>query len=215
MVVVLVWGGIIYGALARPPYLAHMAAQSGLGEFLYPNPMRTLIERLGGTYTAPRGLALYRLAPYAQDEAFARARNALADLPLRLPPPSEWAAGLPGWVTPHEAGTIEVSGDATQFGYQIISPVVPVAPATRYLLRLRFETIEGRVCAGVLSANQQRWLVAPDGTTPEYAFDSGDLDGIRVVVANCYGYDSGNPRSRFRLSGGSFGILSATKGATP
>ena len=115
------------------------------------------------------------------------------------------------WLTPLEAGAIDVSGDSTQFGYQVMSPVVPVTPGTRYLLRLRFETVEGRVCAGVLSGNQQRWLAAPNGTSAEYAFDSGDLDGIRVVIANCYGYDAGNPRSRFKLTGGSFGILSTPK----
>lgn len=207
--VAVVWAAIFYGALARPPYLSHMAAQAGLGEFLYPNPMRVLIESMGGTYEAPKGLALYRLMPYRFDEGLALARAALTDLPAPLPAPATWAPGMAEWLTPLEGGAIEVAGDSTQFGYQVMSPVVPVKPGTHYLLRLRFETVEGRVCAGVLSGNQQRWLVAPNGTSAEYAFDSGDLDGVRVVIANCYGYDGGNPRSRFKLTGGSFGILSA------
>lgn len=209
--VVAVWGTIFYGALARPPYLSHMAAQVGLGEYLYPNPMKALIERMGGTYDGPRGLALYRLMPYQLDEGLARARAALADLPARLPAPTEWSPGLPEWLKPLDSGAIEVSGDATQFGYQLMSPVVPVSPGTRYLVRLRFETLAGRVCGGVLTADQQRWLVSPDGNTVEYAFDSGDRDGFRVVMANCYGNDVGNPTSRFRLLGGSFGVLSAPK----
>lgn len=209
--VVAVWATIFYGALARPPYLSHMAAQVGLGEYLYPNPMKALTERLGGTYEGPRGLALYRLMRFQPDEGLARARAALADLPARLPAPTEWAPGVQEWLKPIEGGAVELAGDNTQFGYQVMSPVVPVTPGTHYLLRLRFETIEGRVCAGVLSANQQRWLAAPDGTTAEYAFDTGDLDGIRVVIANCYGSDSGNPQSRFRLMGGSFGVLTAPK----
>lgn len=214
LIVVFIWGLIVYGALARPPYLAFMSAQVGLGEFLYPNPMRALVERLGGTYEAPRGLPAYRLAPYRADDALGRARAALGDLPVPLPPVEEWAAGAGDWVRPVDTGGVEVTGDDSQFGYQIMSPVVPVMPGARHLLRLRFDVLEGRVCAGVLSGDQQRWLVAPDGTSVEYAFDTGELDAVRVVIANCYGYDAGNPRSRFRLSGGSLGVVIAP-GATP
>jgi hypothetical protein len=209
VLVVAVWAAVGYGALARPPYLSHMAAQAGLGEFLYPNPMKVLIESMGGTYEGPRGLALYRLMRYRADENLALARAALADLPGHLPAPAQWQPGVAEWLTPIAGGAIEIAGDSTQFGYQVMSPVVPVTAHTRYLLRLRFETVDGRICAGVLSGDQQRWLVAPDGTSVEYAFDSGDLDGIRVVLANCYGSESGNPRSRFKLIGGSFGIVSA------
>lgn len=209
--VVAVWATIFYGALARPPYLSHMAAQVGLGEYLYPNPMKALMERIGGTYNGPRGLAMYRLMPYQLDAGLSRARATLAELPAPLPAPTEWAPGVQEWLKPLDGGAIEVAGDSTQFGYQVMSPVVPVTPDTHYLVRLRFTTIAGRVCGGVLSADQQRWLVSPDGNTVEYAFNSGDRDGIRVVMANCYGSDVGNPQSRFRLLGGSFGVLSAPK----
>lgn len=209
VLLIVVWSAIFYSALARPPYLSHMAAQVGLGEFLYPNPMKVLVQSMGGTYEAPRGLALFRLMQYRADDSLALARAALADLPAPLPPAALWEPGVAEWLTRIEGGGIEVAGDSTQFGYQVMSPIVPVTPNTSYLLRLRFETVDGRVCAGVLSGNQQRWLVAPDGTSVEYAFNSGDLDGIRVVIANCYGYDAGNPRTRFKLMGGSFGIVSA------
>lgn len=207
--VVLIWGLVLYGALARPPYLAFMSAQVGLGEFLYPNPMRTLVEGLGGEYDAPRGLPAYRLAPYRPDDALGLARAALADLPAPLPPVETWVAGAGDWVRPADAGGIEVTGDDSQFGYQIMSPIVAVTPGATHLVRLRFEVLEGRVCAGVLSGDQQRWLVAPDGKSVEYSFDTGDLDAIRVVIANCYGYDAGNPRSRFRLTGGSFAVIAS------
>jgi hypothetical protein len=59
----------------------------------------------------------------------------------------------------------------------------------------------------VLSGDQQRWLVPPDGGSAEYVFDSGSVDAFRVVLANCYASDAGNPVSRFRLSGGSYGII--------
>ena len=209
--VVVVWATIFYGALARPAYLSHMSAQAGLGEYLYPNPMKMLMERLGRTYEPPEGLALYRLMRYQPDQSLALARTALGDLPTRLPAPAEWTSIVKEWATPAAAGAVDVAGDNTQFGYQLMSPVIRVTPGTKYLLRLRFETIAGRVCAGVLSADQQRWLVAPDGTTAEYAFDAGAFDGIIVVVANCYRGETDNPKTHFKLIGGSYAVVSAAK----
>ena len=204
--IVLVWGVLFYGALARPTYLAYMAAQSGLGESLYPNPMRAVVTRLGGTYTPPLGMAAYRLTPYRQVSAAARAT--LGDLPARLPPPSEWVPSDYDWVTPIVGG-VEVKGDATRSGYQIVSPIVAVRPNTRYLVRVSYDLLRGEVCGGILSSNQAAWLVAPNGAAIEYAFDSGALDGIRVALANCNAAEDGNPRSHFKLFGGSFAIIAA------
>lgn len=204
-----IWLTVFYGALARPPYLAYMAAQGGLGESLYPNPMRTLVERFGATYVLPPGLEAYRLAPYRQDQALANARAVLGELPAQLPPPSQWAPSAEDRVRTIDGATIEITGDATQSGYQIMSPAVPVKPDTRYVVRVRFDLIEGRVCGGLLTGDQQRWVVPPDGASAEYVFDSGSVDAVRVVLANCYSRDTGNPVSRFRLSGGSYGIIVA------
>ena len=208
LVIGAVWATIFYGALARPPYLSHMAAQSGLGNGLYPNPMRTLIEKTGGTYRQPRGLLLYQLMPYQPDEKIGSARGLLAALPLRLPPVEQWTvAGKGVSMTRLAGGGLEVAGDATQVGYQVISPVIPVRPSKQYLVRVRFEVNQGRVCAGVLSGDQQRWIVAADGATAEYAFDSANLDGVRLVLTNCYLQDTGNSKSRFRLFGGSYAAI--------
>jgi hypothetical protein len=204
--IVVVWGGIFYGALARPSYLAYMAAQSGLGESLYPNPMRELITRLGGTYSPPLGMAAYRLMPFRGTSATARA--ALGDLPAPLPPPADWVPSDYEWVKPI-AGGIEIEGDATRSGYQIVSPLVPVRPNTRYLVRIRFDVLRGEVCGGILTGNQGAWVVPPNPNYAEYAFDSGALDGVRVVLANCNAADEGNLRSHVRLFGGSYGSLGA------
>lgn len=204
--VIAAWAIVLYGALARPPYLAFMAAQGGLGESLYPNPMRTLIERAGGTYTPPPGLEAYRLAPFRQDQAMASARAALGALPVSLPAASEWALTVPDSARPIDGG-VEISGDSSLNGYQVMSPPVPLKPNLRYAVRVRFDVLEGRVCGGVLGDN--RWLVPPDGSTAEYVFDSGSVEGIRVVLANCNVRDAGNPVSRFRLFGGSYGIIVA------
>jgi hypothetical protein len=210
LLVVAMWAMIGYGALARPPYLSHLAAQAGLGEFLYPNPMKTLVESLGGTYEPPKGLALYRLAPYQQDDSMAFLRTQLTDLPGRLPPVADWEAVGDGTeITALDGGGLEVVGDTTEFGYQLMSPPVQVQPSRRYLLRVRYEAREGRLCAGVLSGDQQRWLAAPDGSTAEYAFESGEFDTIRVVIANCQRPDADRERTRFRLHGGSYALVSA------
>jgi hypothetical protein len=204
--VIAAWGVLFYDALARPPYLAYMAAQSGLGESLYPNPMRALVTRLGGTYTPPLGMAAYRLTPFRG--ATGNTRAALGDLPAPLPPPSEWVPSDYEWVTTI-AGGVEVNGDATRSGYQIMSPPVGVRPNTRYIVRVKFDLLAGDVCGGILSGDQATWLVAPIAGNAEYAFDSGARDGIRVVLANCNAAEDGNPRSHFKLFGGSFGIISA------
>lgn len=206
--VALVWSIVFYAALARPAYLTHMAAQSGLGEFLYPNPMRALVEKLGGTYNAPAGMAEYRLRPVDRDETVGAVRDVLGDLPNPLPPPAKWVTSADGiTVTPAPDGSVVIDGDATQYGYQLESPVIAVRPGESYLVRVKYQTEAGRVCAGILVADRSRWVVSPDGRTPELAFQSGDLSGVRVVLANCHAYDLSNPRTRVRLLGGSYSAL--------
>jgi len=211
LVTAAVWLTIFYGALARPAYLAHMSAQAGLGENLYPDPMAALMQQLGYAYEAPTGMAMYRLKPLRANDSLADVREALTPLPNALPPLDQWQLTAPDSPKVLRAGSLAMVGDDTQFGYQLMSPPFPVAPNTKHLVRLRFEVIEGRVCGGVLSGDQQRWLVPPDGTTAEYVFDSAAVDAVRVVVANCYRFEGKNPRSRFRIFGGSYAALAPPK----
>lgn len=204
----MVWLAVLYAALARPAYLTHMSAQVGLGEFLYPNPMRSLLEKLGGTYDAPAGMAEYRLRPVDRDEGVRNVRNLLAELPNPLPRPVLWTKTSEAFVmTEAPDGVIELEGDATQYGYQLESPLIALRPGESYLVRLRYEVLAGRVCAGILSGDRSRWVVAPDGTTPELAFDAGTMAAVTVVLANCHPYDLSNPRTRLKLLGGSYSSL--------
>lgn len=208
--VVAVWMVILYGALARPAYLAYMSAQAGLGNLLYPNPMKTLVEKLGGTYTTPTGIVAYPLMPMSHDDDVEAARGLLPALPNALPPLDQWqVTAAESTMAASPGGGLDVHGDNTQFGYQLMSPPVPIRPSTTYLFRVRYTTEEGRVCAGILAGDQQRWIVPPDGATVEFRFDSNQIDAVRVVIANCYAADSGNPRSRISVSGGSYGVLTA------
>lgn len=206
--VLMVWGVIFYGALERPTYLSHMAAQAGLGENLYPNPMRKLVEKLGMTYSQPQGLAIYRLMPYRRDDVMGQARSHLADLPGQLPLLSQWTSNSDSIViTPIPGGGIEVNGDKSLGGYQIMSPPIAVKPSRSYILRIKFEMMSGRVCVGLLTGDQQRWVVPPDGDSVEYPFDSTGIDTVRIVMANCNVSDLGNPNSQFKVTGGSYGVL--------
>ncbi len=206
-VIAVVWLLLLYGALARPPYLAYMAAQSGLGSQIYPNPLRALSEVLGVSYQSPSGMLAYPLMPFRHDDGVATARGLLAALPNALPPIDQWQAVTGQASAPARQGGIAYAGDDTQTGYQVMSPPIPLAANATYLVRVKFEVTEGRVCAGILTADQQRWLVPPDGVTAELSFQSGAVDAMRVVLANCYPLDSGNPASRFRVTGGSFARL--------
>jgi hypothetical protein len=145
--------------------------------------------------------------PYKRDEEIATARRGLAPLPNPLPPLDQWTNASAGGEVTTTPKSIEMKGDTTQFGYQLMSPPIPVRPDSHYLLRVRFEVSQGRVCAGVLTGNQQRWVVPPDGSTAEQAFDTGPVDQVRVVLANCFVADAGNPRSGFTLTGGSYAML--------
>lgn len=207
-VVMVVWGALFYGALARPVYLSYMSAQAGLGNMLYPNPMRTLVEKLGGVYAAPHGLVGYQLMPYKRDDQIAAARLLLGNLPNPLPPLAAWLVAADGARadTP-AAGGLELVGDDTQYGYQLVSPPIDVRPESTYLFRVRFAAEAGRVCAGLLTGDQQRWLVPPDGATAELVVHTGQTIQVRVVLANCYLADAGNPRSHVVVTGGSFGIV--------
>ena len=215
VLVVAVWATLFYGALARPVYLAHMAAQAGLGNLLYPNPMKALVEKLGGTYVAPAGLPVFQLMPYRRDDDIAKARLLLADLPNPLPPLDQWLPDRRGTGDYGGAkGGLDITGDATQYGYQIMSPPIPVKAGANYLFRVKFEVEQGRVCAGILSGDQQRWLVPPDGVSVELPLNAATVPDVRVVLANCYIVDSGNPSSRFRVAGGWYAMLTPAT-ATP
>jgi hypothetical protein len=212
-VVAAVWLTILYGSLARPAYLSYMAAQSGLGNQLYPNPMRKLVEMMGGTYEGPLGMAEFPLMPARRDDDVAAARRALGDLPNRLPPFAQWDAVIDTHKMTPVPGGVELTGDDTQMGYQLLSPVVPVMPGRTYLLRIKFDVITGRVCAGILTGDQKRWLNPPDGSTADFVFNTVEVDGIRVVIANCYPTDVGNQPTKARLTGGSYAVLGDAAGA--
>jgi hypothetical protein len=146
--------------------------------------------------------------PFERDDALSQARLRLSDLPGKLPPVEAWERpAAESTVTPAASGGLEIVGDNTQFGYQLMTPSIPIESGRSYLVRIKFEMIDGRVCVGILSGDQKKWLVAPDGGTVEYAFNAEGVDAFRVILANCNLSDLDNPRTRFRVIGGSYAIV--------
>ncbi|MDP3716235.1 MAG: hypothetical protein Q8T13_00525 [Acidobacteriota bacterium] len=172
------WGTIFYSALARPAFLAHQAAQVGLGQGLYPDPMATLKSRLGMSSVPAPGAEWYLLTKY----------QAPAIEPP--PPPFQQAPDLKSWtyslgvrLTP-VAGGYRVDGNGNG-GYQLVSPPIRVPTGQRLAIRTNLTDGRGRVCLGALDRLQQKWLAFGDGTPPGLTLETNQADEIRLVLADC------------------------------
>lgn len=135
------------------------------------------------------------------------------------PPRRTFAAVAPGtWQPASGTGVklladdherVDVVGDASQYGYQLLGPKTSATPGSQVTARVRLAQQDGRVCVGVLNATEQLWLVAPTQLLPEYVFTSDETGGFRLTVANCNAQPSGNQASRFRIEQASVAIVSA------
>lgn len=95
---------------------------------------------------------------------------------------------------------LAVEGNDSRFGYQLMSPDVPVAAGARVSLRVSLKVAQGRVCVGALNRTQQRWLITPDEPRPQYDFLADSTGGIRVVISNCGPASGPTTPSRFVVS---------------
>lgn len=138
----------------------------------------------------------------------------LAPLPLKphervvaretLPQAAAWSCSQG---VERRADSAWFEGDTTPYGYQIVSPEIPVVPGERVRLESVIEVDSGRVALGVLDA-KGAWLVpaatpARSGQTLEFDFASGHNDHVRLVVANLQEPGSTTP-SVFRLQPGAY-----------
>ena len=228
--VALGWGVILYGALARPGMISHQAAQSGLGVQAYPNPMATLMTKLGRPYAAPAGTALYQLMKYAPATAapapgaavpaisdtpqVRRFEGGVAPLPHEAPPVVQWAHPATVSVAIENRGSV-VRGDDTQAGYQLTSPPIAVTPHRTVLVRVAGAIEQGRVCLGALDEAQKRWLVPAASMAQEIAFDSADNRHVTIVFANCMPASPPPVKARFILESVSYGELTVAGDSRP
>jgi hypothetical protein len=180
------WGVLFYGALARPLMLSHLAAQTGLGAGLYPDPMASLLQMAGQARGIPGGGRPYQLVrrlPGMSDEAvlppLVSDRPAL---PIAAPDLSTWARGRNVGVTRVEDGWV-VTGNE-EGGYQVTSPVIPVPPHRRLVVHAQGTVYRGKVCLGVLDKNLL-WLLAPTPGVSELSADTGNNGAVTLVISTC------------------------------
>jgi len=211
-VVAAIWSVALYGSFTRPARLSAMAAQVGLGVGLYPDPMRTAAHEFAGVdLPTPPGAALYQLqrVPVKENRVGLVEEGVVWLPPLSqpLPDPGSWKAAVDAVTVFSVDSGLRISGDRSQIGRQIVSPAVVVPPGRRVRLRMRTSVEAGRVCAGVLDASQQQWVMEPSAFRQEYQFETGPNDRVAIAVANCAPRITDNTPSRFTFYGGSFAVV--------
>ncbi len=148
------------------------------------------------------GVAAGQTGVMAEGEWSLTARDDTAFRGIALAPLRRWGIGSAGVeVEPVAGGGVRVDGDGSPFGYQIVSPPVPVPPGARLSLTLPLETESGRQGIGVLDAQAAAWLVSPTSDAMTVEFDSAGNDQVFVAVANNMPEGATAP-SRFVLHSG-------------
>ena len=207
--VAIIWGVLFYGALARPQMLSHLAAQTGLGSGLYPDPMASLLGMAGWERHSPGGLRAYvlvRRPPDMSDEAaLPPLVNDRPSLPIPAPDLLLWSRERHVSVSPIDGG-YEVSGNE-EGGYQLMSPVIPVPPHRRLMVHAQGTVARGRVCLGVLD-KKLLWLLAPTPGLTELSADTGSNDAVTLVFATCAPEGNLVP-ALFRVKSVSYAILTS------
>lgn len=98
-----------------------------------------------------------------------------------LPPLSAWTLTGSGTRAPADDAELFV-GDRSRFGYQLVSPPIPVPPDARGQIVLDVASEHGQVGVGVLGFNEQRWLTPPQAQR-KIPFEAAGSDEIRIVIA--------------------------------
>ena len=111
-------------------------------------------------------------------------RDAIASQPL--PPLSAWAADASSGVrVALDGDRARVTGNASQYGYQLSSPPIPVTPGAKVSVQLPVSALSGSVCVGVLDEHQQTWVVSPTDRDAVHRFATGTNHSVVIVVSNC------------------------------
>jgi hypothetical protein len=111
-------------------------------------------------------------------------RDSLTSQPL--PPLSAWQPDTANGVRAEPDGErLHVTGNASQNGYQLVSPPISVPSGSQVSLHLPVSAERGRVCIGVLDGSQQHWILPPIDQAAVHRFSSGANDAVVIVVSNC------------------------------
>ena len=121
-----------------------------------------------------------------------------APLAAAAPSLASWAPVAGVSVSPVGEGVL-VEGDATPFGYQIVSPPIGVTPHSRLVVRVYGDVEQGRAAFGILDGSGMRWLMPAVWGRSDFVTTTGDNDHVVMVFANVRQPSDGIVTSRFRV----------------
>lgn len=207
------WAVIFYGALARPEMISHQAAQSGLGVRVYPNPLATLKTKLGMAFTPAGGLEPYQLRRLTPGDSEAPVSGppplmpdpSMASLTTRAPALDQWLPASGVSVEAAQSGW-RVTGNDTEMGYQLVSPVIEVPAQQLLLVRTKGVNEAGRVCLGILKGDETAWIVPAEPNRTELAVNTAANTQIKLVFANCMTATT-RTQSRFSVYELTYGVV--------
>ena len=172
------------------------------------------VNQFGSGPAAIQGVDASRLLP-------------IADLAAsRRPVPSEQAMPASSWELPEpvpqvgthpvairhtpgaDGASLQVQGNAVQYGYQAYGPRIAVEPFDYVRLRFDITIQSGTACIGILDGTGKRWLVLPDRLQATYEFQVNDSRTIKPVLANCSGTPVGLVPITAVIRGGSYATWS-------
>jgi hypothetical protein len=205
-----IWLVLFYGALARPAMLNHLAAQSGLGAQLYPDPMREVATYFKWKRIEPGGMTAYELVERTPSVAAAidavrvpPLLGNLPPLPTAAPDLSKWTPGSGVKVSKIKDGYAVLANEIG--GYQLMSPAIAVPRRHQLVVRASGAMDRGRICFGILD-QRNLWLLAPDRGPLELSVGTGDNERVALVFTTCpHAGDVETPQ--FHVSSISYALL--------
>jgi hypothetical protein len=159
-----------------------------------------------GSAAAITSVAAYPILPMGTAPEL---RAAYAD----VAPLADWvplvSTGVKARLDDH--GEVRVEGDASETGYQILSPPVSAAPGARVTVRTTSTIEQGSVCLGALNRTQQRWLASSVQFPQQLSFSVDSSGGFLVVFYNCQSGTAPPMPSRFRFSAVRYTVADDTR----
>lgn len=190
-------GGVIRGSFGEYGAVTDVAAAfpgAQSVDLVYAHPGGAFfVSQFGAGPPAMSSVQASRLVPLPDFNAQRRTES--AETPLHavawtLPDPIPQTDSRPVRIihTPAADGrSLNVDGNAVQYGYQAFGPDISVEPFSFVRLRLAATMHSGTACWGVLDGTGERWLVLPDRLQSEYEFQVNDSTTIKPVLADCTG----------------------------
>ncbi|MEQ1929574.1 MAG: hypothetical protein ABL957_03455 [Parvularculaceae bacterium] len=116
---------------------------------------------------------------------------------IPVPDGGAWKLAAPRGKVGHVRGVLNVEGDDSQQGYQLVAGPVAVPSASSVTVDFSLRAFSGAQGLGALTADGGRWVAAPVAEGP-LVIETGKEKNMQLVVANMNGSD-GAPPSRFEF----------------